>query len=189
MAAYSQLNGIVLGVAILSTGLVAQAPKYGVGRAASAEEVRAADISVSPDGANLPPGGGTAAEGAAVYERRCQRCHGAKGEGGEEGPAVVGGQGTLNTAKPLKTVGSYWPYATTIFDYTRRAMPFNQPGMLTDDQVYAVTARMLYLNGIIRADERMDAKSLPKVKMPNRDGFIPDDRPDTGKGAKKATKK
>lgn len=173
--------------ALLGAGAAgAQTATLGLGRAATPAEIQAADISVSPSGVNLPPGGGTAAQGADVYQRRCQRCHGAKGEGGEEGPALAGGQGSLATPKPLKTVGSYWPHATTLFDYTRRAMPFNQPGILSNDQVYAVTAHILHLNGLFPAGERLDAQSLLKVKMPNRDGFIPDDRPDTGKSAKKA---
>jgi cytochrome c len=97
---------------------------------------------------------------------------------------LAGGQGTLTSAQPLKTVGSYWPYSTTLFDYIRRAMPFNTPGVLTDDQVYAATAYVLRLNGIIGENEAMNAETLPKVQMPNREGFVPDDRPDTGAGAK-----
>jgi mono/diheme cytochrome c family protein len=163
---------------------LAQSPKYGVGRPPTPEEVKRGNITVLPDGTGLPEGGGTAADGKLVYETRCQRCHGAGAKGGDE-VALVGGQGTLNTAKPLKTVGSYWPYATTLFDYTRRAMPFKEPGILTNDQVYAVTAYILHLNGIIAESERMDATTLPKVKMPNRDGFVKDPRPDTGKNARK----
>ena len=98
--------------------------------------------------------------------------------------ALVGGQGTLATPKPLKTVGSYWPYATTLFDYINRAMPFDNPGLLTHDHVYAVSALILYWNGIIGEHDVMDASTLAKVKMPNRDGFIADDRPDTGKRKK-----
>jgi len=159
---------------------VAQSPKYGIGRPPTADEVKRGDITVLPDGTGLPEGGGTPAEGKLVYERRCQRCHGAGAKGGDE-VALVGGQGTLNTPKPVKTVGSYWPHATTVFDYTRRAMPFKEPGILTNDQVYAVTAYILHLNGIIAEADRMDATTLPKVKMPNRDGFVKDTRPDTGK--------
>ncbi|MBK5293206.1 MAG: cytochrome c [Acidobacteriia bacterium] len=158
----------------------AQTGKYGAGRPPTPQEVKALDISVPPSGEGLPEGSGTAVEGKEVYARRCQRCHGAEGKGGDE-VALVGGSGTLNTPKPLKTVGSYWPYATTLFDYIHRAMPFKDPGSLTSNHVYAVTAYILQLNGIIRANEKMSAESLPKVKMPNRDGFIPDARPDTGK--------
>ena len=136
-------------------------------------------LRIAPDGGGLPEGSGTMAAGREVFAARCASCHGAKGEGGIGAP-LVGGQGTLNTAKPLKTVGSYWPYATTVWDYTNRAMPFNQPGLLKPSEVYAVVAYILNLNGIIGSDQVMDAKSLPKVKMPNRDGFVSDPRPDVG---------
>jgi cytochrome c len=169
----------LLSCVLLAGALCAQSPKYKLGRAATQSEIDAADISIPPDGKGLPPGSGTVAQGRDVYKRRCEKCHGANGAGGDEAP-LVGGKGTLASPKPLKTVGSYWPYATTIFDYVRRAMPFNQPGMLTNDQVYAVTAHILFLNGIIKETDVMDAKTLPQVQMPNRDGFIPDTRPDTG---------
>jgi S-disulfanyl-L-cysteine oxidoreductase SoxD len=134
------------------------------------------DISIGPDGAGLPPGSGTATEGEAVFAAKCQACHGAKGAGGPN-DTLVGGAGTLAGDKPLKTVGSYWPYATTLFDYVRRAMPWDHPKSLTDDEVYAVSAYILNLNGIIGSDDVLDAQSLPKVKMPNRDGFLPFPRP------------
>jgi cytochrome c len=171
-------------VLLLSLAGVLCAQKYKIGRAPSADEEKAWDISVAPSGKELPPGKGTAAEGKEVFARRCQRCHGEAGKGGDES-ALVGGQGTLTSAKPLKTVGSYWPYATTLFDYIRRAMPLKEPGTLSPDQVYAVSAYILQLNGIIGEGDTMNAETLPKVKMPNRDNFIPDPRPDTGKKAKK----
>ena len=128
------------------------------------------DISIGPDGAGLPPGRGTAAQGETVYLLKCQACHGEKGVGGAN-DALAGG--SLAPGKPaVKTVGSYWPYATTLFDYVRRAMPFPETKSLTDDEVYAVSAYILSLNGIVAADAVLDAQSLPKVKMPNRDGFI-----------------
>jgi len=165
--------------------LLAQTAKYGVGRPPTPEEVKAWDISIPPDGTGLPAGSGTAVQGKEVYASKCAKCHGGQGQGGDDAP-LAGGQGTLRTPKPLKTVGSYWPYATTLFDYTRRAMPFKQPGTLTDNQVYAVVAHVLHLNGIIGENTVMDAKSLPQVKMPNRSGFVPDSRPDVGpKRAKK----
>ena len=169
-------KGLLLAIA---AALFAQAPKYGVGRAPTPEEVKAWDISVAPDGTGLPEGSGTAAQGKDVYASKCAKCHGGQGQGGDEGP-LAGGQGTLRGPKPLKTVGSYWPYATTLFDYVNRAMPFKQPGTLTHNQVYAVVAFVLQLNGIIGENVVMDAKTLPQVKMPNRGGFISDPRPDTG---------
>jgi len=171
-----KLSAIVwLGAAVLW----AQSPKYGVGRPATAGEIRELGLAIAPDGSGLPEGSGTVAAGHEVFLASCARCHGDKAEG-RIGPALVGGQGTLATAKPLKTIGSYWPYATTVWDYVNRAMPFDQPGSLKPAQVYAVVAYLLNLNGIIGNDQVMDAKSLPKVRMPNRDGFVADPRPDVG---------
>ena len=119
-------------------------------------------------------------EGKEVYTRRCADCHGSEGQGGDEGEVLVGGEGTLDSLKPVKTVGSYWPYATTLWDYINRAMPFDSPGSLTHKQVYALVAYLLYLNGIIEEEEVLDAQTLPQVGMPNREGFVPDPRPDVG---------
>ena len=151
--------------------------QLGVGRPPTAEELKAIDIEVLPDGRGLPGGSGTAERGKIVYANRCVTCHGATGK---EGPqdVLVGGQGTLASGKPLKTVGSYWPYATTLWDYINRAMPFDHPGTLPPDDVYATTAYLLYINGIVGEREVMDAATLPRVPMPNRDGFVPDSRPD-----------
>jgi cytochrome c len=150
-----------------------------VGRAATPEEIKTIDIDVTPDGRGLLPGHGTAAAGKAVYAARCVTCHGATGK---EGPQdiLVGGIGSLKTPKPLKTVGSYWPYATTVWDYIRRAMPFDHPGTLSIDDVYSSTAYVLFLNGIVGENDVLDQTSLPKVAMPNRNGFVRDPRPDTG---------
>jgi S-disulfanyl-L-cysteine oxidoreductase SoxD len=156
----------------------AQSPHYRVGRTPTPDEIKAWDIAIGPEGRELPPGRGTAERGKVVYVEQCTRCHGATGVEGPEMP-LVGGQGTLNTAKPLKTVGSYWPYATTLWDYINRAMPFDQPGLLKPPEVYAAVAYVLNLNGIIREDQVIDANSLPKIVMPNRNGFIPDPRPKT----------
>ncbi len=155
----------------------AQAPAYGVGRTPSAEAIRAWDTAIGPEGKELPPGQGTAKEGATLYAQRCAACH---GQTGTEGPfnRLVGGQGTLHTNRPVKTVGSYWPFATTIWDYIKRAMPVDNPGSLAPDQVYALTAFLLYRNGIIQETDVMDAEGLPKVQMPNRNGFVSDPRPD-----------
>ena len=161
----------------------AQLPTYGVGRPPTAEEVKAWDLTIPPDGQGLPPGSGTAALGKAIYAERCASCHGEKGEDPKYS-RLVGGHGTLATAQPIKTIGSFWQYAPTLWSYIRRAQPYDQPGSLTPDQVYAVTAYLLHRNGIIGEQDVMDAKTLPQVKMPNREGFVPDPRPDVGQASK-----
>jgi S-disulfanyl-L-cysteine oxidoreductase SoxD len=153
---------------------------YGLGRTATPGEIKKYDIFVPPSGANLPPGSGTAEKGKEIFAAQCARCHGATGKEGPE-EALVGGIGSLTTKKPQKTVGSYWPYATTLWDYVNRAMPFDRPGMLPPDDVYSVVGYVLQLNGIVSATDAIDANTLPKIQMPNRNGFIPDGRPDTGK--------
>jgi S-disulfanyl-L-cysteine oxidoreductase SoxD len=147
----------------------ARGPNLGV--TPSAAMLAAMDTSIPPNGAGLPAGSGSVAQGKAVYDAKCQTCHGPKGEGKPADP-LVGGIGSLASGKPMRTVGSYWPYATTLFDYTRRAMPTNAPQTLTNDEVYAVSAYVLNLNGIIPESAVMNAQTLPQVKMPNRDGFI-----------------
>ena len=142
-----------------------------LGQRAPAELVAAWDISIPPSGAGLPAGSGSVSEGAKVYAAKCQACHGEKGTG-KPADRLVGGVGSLGSGKPVMTVGSYWPYATTLFDYVRRAMPTTAPMTLTNEEVYAVSAYVLYLNGIIREDQVMNAQTLPQVRMPNRDGFI-----------------
>jgi S-disulfanyl-L-cysteine oxidoreductase SoxD len=168
---------IVSGAAASAPRLLAQSPSFGVGRAPTADELKAIDIEVMPDGRGLPPGSGTARAGKDVYASRCATCHGPTGK---EGPqdVLVGGKGTLNTSKPLKTVGSYWPYATTLWDYIRRAMPFDHPGTMSSDDVYAATAYLLFLNGIVGESDVLDQTTLPRVQMPNRNGFVDDPRPD-----------
>jgi mono/diheme cytochrome c family protein len=164
------LNPFILATAVIFVaGITLAGPN--LGREVKPEEIAAWDMSIPPDGSGLPAGGGTAVEGAAVYNANCASCHGANGTGGPADP-LVGGIGTLASKKPVKSVGSYWPYATTLFDYIRRAMPFNAPWSLSNDEVYAVSAYLLSLNGIIDQKARMDAKTLPQVKMPNRDGFV-----------------
>lgn len=151
---------------------------YGLGRPATPGEIAGWDIDVRADGAGLPPGSGGVAEGRTIYAQKCAACHGEEGEG-QPMDALVGGAGTLATAKPVRTVGSYWPYATTLYDFIRRAMPFNAPQSLTADQVYAVAAYVLYLNRIVPDGAVLDARTLPAVRMPNRNGFVsPDPRPD-----------
>ena len=172
-------NGLIVAAAVLFAGAVvfAQSPKYGVGRTPTAEDTRTLGIMVAPDGTGLPAGSSSAVEGKAVFAAKCATCHGVVGEGGD-GPALVGGQGTLATPRPKKTVGSYWPYATTVWDYVNRAMPFNKPGTLSHDEVYAVAAYVLFLNDIIGEKHVLNAKSLPLIKMPNREGFVSDPRPE-----------
>jgi len=165
---------LALGVALLlglGAAVAADAPRFG--QPIAPAEVAPWDISIAPDGRGLPPGSGTPAQGAAVYaERGCAACHGDKGAGGMSGPLVGGGPLDLKDRDPVKLIGNYWPYATTIFDFTRRAMPWQAPKTLTDNEVYALTAYILALNKIIGENDVMNAQTLPKVKMPNRDGFI-----------------
>jgi len=159
--------------AIIVSSLASSAHAYDFGRSATPDEIKLWDIDVRPDGDGLPEGSGTVAHGKEVYQNNCEACHGPNGQGGIR-DRLVGGQGTLRTDKPTKTVGSYWPYATTLFDYIRRAMPYPAPGLLSVDDNYAVVAYILSLNEILPADGKLDKDSLPKIKMPNRDGFIPD---------------
>ncbi|MFM0224360.1 c-type cytochrome [Paraburkholderia dipogonis] len=149
---------------------------HDIGTPITAQDLAAWNIDVAPDGRGLPPGSGDVASGAHIFAAKCAACHGAQGQGGL-GDQLIGGQGTLTSTKPKRTVGSYWPYATTLFDYIRRAMPYNAPESLTADEVYAVSAFLLNQNGIVPANTRLDAASLPRVVMPNRDGFVPDPRP------------
>lgn len=151
--------------------------RYGIGRPATAAEIAGWNIDIGRDGGNLPKGSGSVSHGREVFAQQCASCHGDDGEGGL-GDRLVGGQGTIATAKPIRTVGSFWPYAPTLFDYIRRAMPQNAPQSLTDEDVYAVSAYVLNLNGLIDADATLDAKSLAAIKMPNRDKFVGDARPD-----------
>jgi len=152
----------------------AQAPNYkNVGRTPTAQEVQAMDIAISTDGKELPPGSGNAKTGARLFAEKCAACHGENLEGSPQAPALIGGAGTLTSMHPKLTTGSYWPFATTIFDYIRRAMPRYQEGSLKTDDVYSLTAFILFRDEIIKEDDVIDAKSLPKIKMPNRDGFIP----------------
>jgi cytochrome c len=143
----------------------------GIGRVATPEEIAGWDIEVAPDGAGLPRGHGSAVEGRAIYEQKCAACHGAHGEG-KPADRLVGGFGTIFDARPEKTVGSYWPYATTLFDYVRRAMPFDAPQSLTPDEAYAACAYVLFLNHLIAEDAVLDAATLPKIEMPNRGHFV-----------------
>ena len=163
----------VIAAAILTGPLVSSAIAYDFGRTPTPEEIELWDIDVRPDGKGLPEGSGTVAHGKLVYEEHCAACHGANGKDGTK-DRLAGGQGTLTSEKPIKTVGSYWPYATTLFDYIRRAMPYQTPGSLSVDKTYSVSAYILSLNGILPEDGKLDKTSLPTIEMPNRDGFIPE---------------
>jgi cytochrome c len=178
----SRFASLLTGVVLLSAAAAgAQAPaRYGLGQPASPAQIQALDIDIMPDGRGLPEGRGTPREGAAVYAARCASCHGAKGEGGSADRLVGRNDGDsfahATNAKLIRTVGSYWPYATTLFDYTRRAMPFQRPGTLTAEETYGLVAYILFLNGVVAEDAVIDAGSLPKVVMPARGKFVPDNR-------------
>jgi cytochrome c len=166
------LKTIALG-ALAAASLNLPASAYDLGRTATVDEIKLWDIDVRPDGKGLPDGGGTATLGKAIYRDNCEACHGPNGQGGIK-DRLNGGLGTLATDKPIKTVGSYWPYATTLFDYIRRAMPYPAPGSLSAGDTYAVTAYILNINGLLPEDAQLDKNTLPKVVMPNHAGFIPD---------------
>jgi len=169
--AIALLGSVVLG---------AQTREHSVGRAPTAEEIRALGVTVAPDGKGLPEGSGDAVQGRALFAERCARCHGPKADG-DIGPPLVGGQGTLATKTPKKTVGSFWPYAPVVWNYIHRAMPFDKPGSLNHSEAYAAVAYILHLNGIVGEKEVLNARTLGKIRMPNRDGFVPDPRPDVKK--------
>ena len=153
----------------------AQTANYpGIGHTPSKDEVQAWNDSIGPEGKELPPGSGTAKQGEQIFANKCAACHGPGGEGSQLAPRLVGGRGALNIPTPSRTLANYWPFATTIWDYINRAMPPKQQGSLSASDVYALTAFILYRNEIIPEGQVIDPKSLPKVKMPNRDGFLPD---------------
>ena len=167
MRCSSSLLTAVIALSACAAAL-AQGPTYQLGSTPGEEEIKARDIAISPDGKELPPGGGTAKEGATLFAQKCAACHGPNGDGG-----LTRGIVPLGNAKPVKIAFSLVPYATTVWDFINRAMPQSKPGSLTADEVYAATAYVLYRNEIIKETDVLDAKSLPKVRMPNRDNFIP----------------
>lgn len=168
MSTYSPT--IALGLLVLAAAHSVADERPGLGVPVTEAEVAAVDLVIMPDGRGLPAGSGNAHQGLVVYQRECRVCH---GDGGQGGPndRLTGGVGSIVTDQPVKTTGSYWPYATTIFDYVQRAMPYHLPGSLSADDTYAVAAYLLAESGVIEKDEVMDAQSLPAVRMPNRDGF------------------
>lgn len=180
MSTLEAFTPALLAALLLAGCATTQEPKtrYGIGTAASATDIRGWDIDISPDGSGLPAGAGSVAQGRVLYGAKCASCHGANGEGGAAA-RLAGGQGTLASDKPVLTIGSFWPHASTVYDYINRAMPFDKPQSLAPNEVYALTALLLHFNGVIGADAVLDAQSLPKVIMPNHKGFTaPDPRPD-----------
>lgn len=157
------------------------AGRMGLGRPALPEEVAAWDIDVRPDGAGLPPGKGSVKEGEALFQEMCASCHGEFGEGAGRWPVLAGGHGTLRSERPEKTIGSFWPYASTVFDYVRRAMPFGNGQSLQAGQVYALTAYLLSLNDVVKPDSVLSRENFPTVKLPNAAAFYDDDRERTEK--------
>jgi cytochrome c len=154
--------------------------RLALGRVPDETEIRGWDIDVAPDGRNLPPGSGTVAQGRAIYAQQCVACHGENGKGGLMRAPLAGGGDTLKGKTPVMTVGGYWPHATTLFDYIRRAMPFDRPQSLKPDEVYALTAYLLHLDGVVGADAKMDPRTVAETKMPNRLAFFTyDNAPDT----------
>jgi cytochrome c len=166
-------------VVLASPVWAGKAGSYGIGAPASAAEIAGWDIDIRPDGKGLPPGSGSVEDGEMMYEDKCASCHGSFGEGVGRYPVLSGGEGTLTDERPDRTVGSYWPYASTLWDYIHRAMPFPQPQSLSDDEVYAITAYVLYLNDLVEDDFVLTPDNLAAIEMPNKDGFFFDDRPDT----------
>ena len=173
--------GLLLGTACLvATAQASDAAaggKLGIGRVATPEEVAAWDIDVRPDGQGLPEGRGTVSEGMAIYDENCASCHGDFGEAIDRWPVLAGGQGTLEAERPEKTIGSYWPYLSTVYDYVRRAMPFGNARSLSDDDVYALTAYLLYLNDLVDDEDfELSKENFTSIKLPNEENFIDDDR-------------
>ncbi len=171
--------GLIVAAALFACGpAAAQNGPWGLGRAATAADIAAHAGLVGPSGAGLPAGRGTAMQGRKLYAERCASCHGPKGEGAGNYPALIGGRGTLGSTHPLLTVGSYWPFASTVWDYVNRAMPYTTPGTLQPDEVYSLTAYLLAMNRIIPEEFELNERNLAQVKMPNRNGFVADPRPD-----------
>lgn len=172
-------GAVVLTAVLAALPAVAKVGEYGIGKPATPEEIAGWDIDIRPDGKGLPPGSGSVEDGEMLYEEKCASCHGSFGEGVGRYPVLAGGEGTLTDERPDRTVGSYWPYASTLWDYIHRAMPFPQPQSLTDEEVYAITAYVLNLNDIVDDDFVLTQDNLASIEMPNKDGFFFDDRPDT----------
>ena len=172
----SKFLNVVAISSLLAFGGIAQAEKLGIGRIATPEEVAGWDIDIRPDGAGLPEGSGSVEEGEIIFAEQCATCHGDFGEGVGRWPVLSGGRGTLTAEHPVKTIGSYWPYLSTVYDYIYRTMPFGYAQSLEPDQVYAITAYLLNMNDIVDYDFVLSKDNFTSVKMPNEDGFYMDDR-------------
>jgi S-disulfanyl-L-cysteine oxidoreductase SoxD len=173
------LKLLIASAAVAALVTPALAGSFNLGREATPEEVAAWDIDVRPDGAGLPEGKGTVAEGEEVFAEQCASCHGDFGEGVDRWPVLAGGQGTLTSDRPVKTIGSYWPYLSTVWDYVYRAMPFGNAQSLEPDQVYAITAYLMHMNDLVDADFELSKENFTSVRLPNEANFIDDPRPDT----------
>jgi len=161
----------LLAIPLLWIGASFAGEVSGIGRIATPGEIAGWDIDIAPDGKGLPPGHGGVSEGKAIFAEKCAACHGERGQG-KPMDQLAGGLGTIHSAKPVKTVGSLWPYGTTLYDFINRAMPFNAPQSLSHGEVYALSAYVLFLNGLVREDADLDAKTLPEVQMPSRGSFV-----------------
>jgi S-disulfanyl-L-cysteine oxidoreductase SoxD len=176
-SAKSPVAFVVIGVLAIATASAAEKPaKMGLGRPALPEEISAWDIDVRADGTGAPPGRGTVKQGEEIYLARCASCHGEFGQGAGRWPALAGGQGSLKADRPSKTIGSFWPAAAPLYDYTRRTMPWGNARSLSADETYAVVAFLLNLNDIVPDDFELNDKNLASIKMPNATGFFADDR-------------
>ena len=173
------LKLLIASAAVAALVTPALAGSFNLGREATPDEVAAWDIDVRPDGTGLPEGKGTVAEGEEVFAEQCASCHGDFGEGVDRWPVLAGGQGTLKSDRPVKTIGSYWPYLSTVWDYINRAMPFGHAQSLEPDQVYAITAYLLNMNDLVDADFELSKENFTSVRLPNEANFIDDPRPDT----------
>ncbi|SHM01475.1 c-type cytochrome [Roseibium suaedae] len=168
---------LTLPFAAVAAGSADTAKTFGLGRPAEADEIAAWDIDVRPDGTGLPEGSGTVAEGEVLFTDNCATCHGDFGEGAGRWPVLAGGQDTLKEDRPEKTIGSYWPYLSTVYDYVRRAMPYGNARSLSDDEVYALTAYLLYLNDVVTDEEfKLSKENFTGIHLPNEANFIADDR-------------
>lgn len=162
---------LILFAGIFMTSAVQAEDAPHLGKELTTQRISATEFTVWPNGEGLPEGSGNAATGEKLYQAHCFACHGKNGEKGIN-DRLAGGRGTINSPKPMKTVGSYWPYATTLFDYIRSAMPYQRPGTLADDEVYSLTAYILHLNGIVARNTDINPTSLPQIQMPNRENFV-----------------